>query len=1017
MKTNKALRDSLCKWITVVLLLGAGRVPAQVTQILYSTPTSPTRDNYTGVIGCQFKVGASNVVVSHLGYFDLNNDGLAISHNVALFNSNLATPSIVGQVVVPSGTAAYLTNGFRWVALDPPLLLRSNTTYILGGLAASGDGDTWQNTFAPTWNTYFIGSAMSSSGHSVYGPGNSTWPPTGFSEYQTNSTYGNVSLGYIEIGPARVGVERTNVSLSAGETLSVSGFATGQRPISYQWYKAPNTLLSGQTNSSLVILHATPTDNGDYYLTATNALGGEQSASVAVLVTSSPVGIAQQPTNLTVFANYPASFSVNATGSPPVLYQWFRNGAIIPGATNNIYSIAAASLTNNGDLYFCVVSNFTGGAGYTATSDDATLTVKPNLALPQQILHGYNTNLSQNSFSGMVGGRFTVGNSPVLVTHLGYYAPTNQYTDATDCNLTQSHRVGIFDASGATLLGYTTVPAGVSPVVNGYIWAPLDPPLVLSNNTQYLLATEVFSGVDPWGNTYTIPDLNPYFATTCAATYWGAAWPGGGTAGGYGGQMYAAPNMAILALSTPSAFVSPLVVTQYVGFDAALTATVAGQAPVTVQWYKEPGTPLNGQTNQILNLNNLALGDSGNYYVIATNAATGAFAQSSDAAVDVLPDTGPSVTQDVQSQDVFIYQNVQFTAAAEGTPVLNYQWKFNNIPLPGATNSTLTLNNVTAANVGTYQLFITNNYGSATSSVASLMVETVPAGTYAGAAMGPGLLAYYRFSEVNSGFGIATNQGVLGFTYNGTYERGYSSVPGPTGFSNFEPDNQAVLLDGFSGDVLVPSFGNVTVSNFTLAAWVYDNGGQPNDSAIFYHRSTSVFGLSIGNTSDGAEWLKYTWNGRFYNNYTGLILPTNQWAFVAMVVNPTNATIYLQDGTSMNSTNFPGTYPAATLSGDSYVGWDTAGGATGRRWTGAIDEVMLFNQALSPADINALYAGLPAQVMVNLARSGNRLVLTWPRGTLLEATNIIGPWVTNNAASPYTNSPSDEVKFYKIQVQ
>ena len=142
----------------------------------------------------------------------------------------------------------------------------------------------------------------------------------------------------MEIDQARAGVQVTNVSISAGQTLSVLGFASGQRPISYQWYLAPNTLLPIQTNATLLIPNATTNDSGTYYLTATNALGGEQTASVNVSVTAFPVVITKQPTNLTVFANYPASFFLTATGTPPIFYQWSRNAAAIPAATSTNYS-------------------------------------------------------------------------------------------------------------------------------------------------------------------------------------------------------------------------------------------------------------------------------------------------------------------------------------------------------------------------------------------------------------------------------------------------------------------------------------------------------------------------------------------------------------------------------------------------------------------------------------------------------------------------------------------------------
>ena len=135
-----------------ILFAGAVPAPAQVTQMLHSTPPSPARDNYSGVVGCQFQVGTTNVIVLHLGVFDLNNDGLAASHKAALFSSSLA---VLGQVVVPAGTSAYLTNGFRWVPLDPPLLLISNTSYLVGGVVSNLDGDTWQDSL-PRLGTHFL---------------------------------------------------------------------------------------------------------------------------------------------------------------------------------------------------------------------------------------------------------------------------------------------------------------------------------------------------------------------------------------------------------------------------------------------------------------------------------------------------------------------------------------------------------------------------------------------------------------------------------------------------------------------------------------------------------------------------------------------------------------------------------------------------------------------------------------------------------------------------------------------
>ena len=50
-------------------------------------------------------------------------------------------------------------------------------------------------------------------------------------------------------------------------------------------------------------------------------------------------------------------------------------------------------------------------------------------------------------------------------------------------------------------------------------------------------------------------------------------------------------------------------------------------------------------------------------------------------------------------------------------------------------------------------------------------------------------------------------------------------------------------------------------------------------------------------------------------------------------------------------------------------------------------------------------------------QSGSNLVLSWPQGMLLQATNMAGPWTTNNAGSPYTNLPSQPQMFYRVQLQ
>ncbi|HEX7861442.1 MAG TPA: lamin tail domain-containing protein [Verrucomicrobiae bacterium] len=83
----------------------------------------------------------------------------------------------------------------------------------------------------------------------------------------------------------------------------------------------------------------------------------------------------------------------------------------------------------------------------------------------------------------------------------------------------------------------------------------------------------------------------------------------------------------------------------------------------------------------------------------------------------------PEITRPLFSQTAFIGENVLFTVAATGSPGFTYQWFFNRRPIPGATNSSLTITNVTAANAGMYQVVVTNPNGSTYSTAILTVIE------------------------------------------------------------------------------------------------------------------------------------------------------------------------------------------------------------------------------------------------------------------------------------------------------
>jgi hypothetical protein len=87
--------------------------------------------------------------------------------------------------------------------------------------------------------------------------------------------------------------------------------------------------------------------------------------------TTVPPQITQQPANQAVLSGQPATFTVSATGTPSLSYQWQRNNSNISGATSTSYTLSNPTLADSGAMFRCLVSNAYG----TATSTAATLTV------------------------------------------------------------------------------------------------------------------------------------------------------------------------------------------------------------------------------------------------------------------------------------------------------------------------------------------------------------------------------------------------------------------------------------------------------------------------------------------------------------------------------------------------------------------------------------------------------------------------------------------------------------------
>lgn len=168
----------------------------------------------------------------------------------------------------------------------------------------------------------------------------------------------------------------------ASGTATFTAVATGNGTISYLWYQGTpgtGTVLTGQTASTLNLSGLASGDNGNtYYCVATNTLNGvatsTTSAAGTLVLNAAPV-ITTSPASATVLLGNTATFSVAASGTGTLNYQWYKGGVAIPGATSASYTTPVTVKTDGGTSYTCIVSNVISGTTVSTTSTAATLSV------------------------------------------------------------------------------------------------------------------------------------------------------------------------------------------------------------------------------------------------------------------------------------------------------------------------------------------------------------------------------------------------------------------------------------------------------------------------------------------------------------------------------------------------------------------------------------------------------------------------------------------------------------------
>jgi hypothetical protein len=174
-------------------------------------------------------------------------------------------------------------------------------------------------------------------------------------------------------------------TVNQGDDVMFSVLVSGSPILRYQWRLA-GTNLPGATVAGYLRTNAQPADAGAYSVVISNSFGWTTSSN-ATLVVLVPPAILTQPLGRTVQPGSNVTFTVAATGTAPLSYQWRFEGDDLPGATASSYTRINAQTADAGN-YSVLVTNLAGSL----LSSNATLAVNAPSALalssPQRLADG-----------------------------------------------------------------------------------------------------------------------------------------------------------------------------------------------------------------------------------------------------------------------------------------------------------------------------------------------------------------------------------------------------------------------------------------------------------------------------------------------------------------------------------------------------------------------------------------------------------------------------------------------------
>jgi hypothetical protein len=602
--------------------------------------------------------------------------------------------------------------------------------------------------------------------------------------------------------------------------------------------------------------------------------------------------IVEQPESRTVVAGERVEFSVIAAGTPPFRYQWYFNGALVSGGTNQLFSIAGAQEANAGS-YFVLVSNSVG----VAVSSNAVLQVQP---LPTC--------------------------SPVPAGILAWWRGDGNSLDTLGVNTGQAHGGVSFDPARV----------GDGFKLNGsgsFVEVPDRPLFDLTNEIT----------VELWFK-YTGPAGGYYGIIAKRALYPGGCNFGINVMPGNQLQVYFRDryldSYQVSALPTPLA--------EGVFHHIAAVYRQHSAAEVEVLTYTDgslanreflPGNLANGVNDVPITIGAdtpnhghfTGMIDEVGIYARALTAAELGAIYAAGASGKCLEPTRPIIVAQPESRTVAAGKSVSFSVVAAGTAPLTYQWSFNGALIVGATNTLLTIASAQESNAGSYFVSVSNSVGFAVSSNAVLTV--MPASPCAPPPAG--IVAWWP-GEGDLNDVIGGNNGSGTFSYaEGMVGQAFAVQPGAPAPSI--PSTPALNPRG----------------PLTLETWVKILAHSDNDTVLIAGKesdSQRQYALSVGRPY--GPWLMRatlgTTNGVAYLQGTSAV-QVGQWYHTAMTYDGSMVKLYV-NGVLESSQIIGGSVKTSTE--DFHIGGYNNGPWT---MNGLVDEPSLYHRALTEYEILAIY--------------------------------------------------------------